>query len=241
MLSTREEQARVYDRSATRYARPCLLLTRGCSGSARWGFPTGVPEEKALSKSFPLAYVAMIPRAFLEPQLMPVRDVFECLPRKALEIAAAEGARIHVLDPGERYCDASGALRRLGVGVDQWPVPPAGLFVLEERTMYLREIGPMSVAHEFGHALDCALGGGVYRSGYDVEIREAFSEAKEFVTPYAAAGLDEYFAEAFRAYVEVNESDSPWPQVTRAGLALHAPRMAALFEREIGQAGRVAA
>ncbi len=77
----------------------------------------------------------------------------------------------------------------------------------------------MTVAHEFGHALDCALGGGVYRSGYDSRIRRAFARAREFVTPYAATGLDEYFAESLRAYVEVNDPHSPWPKATRARLA----------------------
>jgi hypothetical protein len=113
----------------------------------------------------------------------------------------------------------------LGVDVDAWPVPPAGLFVVEERAVYLRSASPMTVAHEFGHALDCALGGGVYRSGYDVEIRRAFAEAKEFVTPYAATGLDEYFAESVRAYVDVNDPKSPWPRATRGRLAELDPRM----------------
>jgi hypothetical protein len=194
-----------------------------------------------LSTLFPVAYVATHPRARLESELLPVRDVLERIPQRALEIVADENIHIRVLDACERYRDASSALRRLGVEVDAWPVPPAGLFVVEERTVYLRLSGPMAVAHEFGHALDCALGGGVYRSGYDSDIRQAFVDTKDFMTPYAAAGLDEYFAEAFRAYVEINESDSPWPQVTRARLALHAPQMSAWLDREIGQAGMVAA
>ena len=39
----------------------------------------------------------------------------------------------------------------------------------------------MTVVHEFGHAFDCALGGGVYRSGYDQRVRAAFSTAREYV------------------------------------------------------------
>ena len=137
---------------------------------------------------------------------------------RALRYAAGRGTRIIPLSLGQRYRDASPTLRRLGVEVDAWPVPPAGLFVVEERTMYLRDAGPMTVAHEFGHALDCALGGGVYRSGYDTQVRSAFSNAHEFVTPYAAVGLDEYFAESLRAYVEINDSNSPWPKATRERL-----------------------
>ncbi len=109
-------------------------------------------------------------------------------------------------------------MRRLGVDVDAWPVAPAGLFVVEERTVYLRSATPMTVAHEFAHGLDCALGGGVYRSGYDTAIRRAFARARAYVTPYAATGLDEYFAESLRAYVEVNDPHSPWPKATRTRL-----------------------
>ena len=129
----------------------------------------------------------------------------------AVTFASRNGIRIAPLRIAERYRDASRSLRRLGVDVDAWPVPPAGLFVVEERTVYLRTPTPMTVAHEFAHALDCALGGGVYRSGYDPAIRAAFGRARSFVTPYAATGLDEYFAESMRAYVEVNDATSPWP------------------------------
>lgn len=90
--------------------------------------------------------------------------------------------------------------------------------MVEERTVYLRSTSAMTVAHEFGHALDCALGDGIYRSGYDPEIRAAFAGASAFVTPYAATGLDEYFAESLRAYVEANDGASPWPKATRARL-----------------------
>jgi hypothetical protein len=88
----------------------------------------------------------------------------------------------------------SGALRRLASGVDDWPVPPAGLFVVEARAVYLRSTSPMTVAHEFAHALDCALGGRVYLSSVDPRVRRAFRDARAFITPYAASGLDEYFA-----------------------------------------------
>jgi hypothetical protein len=119
---------------------------------------------------------------------------------------------------GERYHERSEALRRLAVDVDAWPAPPAGLFVVEERTMYLRSRSPMTVAHEFGHALDCALGEGVYRSSVDPVLRRLFSEAQAFVTPYAATGIDEYFAESLRAYVEANDTNSFWPRATRERL-----------------------
>lgn len=150
-----------------------------------------------------------------------VRAIADALARfgdGALRYAARQNIRIVPLRAAQRYSDASAALRRLGIDVDAWPVPPAGLFVVEEKTVFLRSASPMTVAHEFGHAIDCALGGGVYRSGYDAEVRAAFAAAREYVTPYAATGLDEYFAESVRAYVGVNDPHSPWPRATRARL-----------------------
>jgi hypothetical protein len=139
---------------------------------------------------------------------------------------AAAGCRIRPLVGEERYCDASAALRRLGVDVDGWPVPPAGLFVVEERTVYLRSRSRMTIGHEVGHAIDCALGDGVYRSGFDAQIRAAFAAARSFVTPYAATGLDEYMAEALRAYADgLNDEQSPWPAATRERLRSCDPAM----------------
>jgi hypothetical protein len=159
----------------------------------------------------------------------------------ALAYALASRIRIALLRPGELYREASGALARLGIDVDAWPAPPAGLFVVEERSLYLRSRGAMTVAHEFGHALDCALGGGVYRSGVDPRVRALFSKAKAFVTPYAATGLDEYFAESLRAYVEANDAASPWPRATRERLRRIDPAMhdyvQHLFGTEFSQAG----
>jgi hypothetical protein len=157
---------------------------------------------------------------------------------RVLRFAAGAGIRIVPLAVKERYTAVSSALRRLGVEIDDWPAPPAGLFVVEERTMYLRSFSRMTVAHEFGHALDCALGGGVYRSGVDPRIRRAYARARSFVTPYAASGIDEYFAESVRAYVGVNDPSSLWPPATRERLFAIDPPIAHLiddiFQREIG-------
>jgi hypothetical protein len=157
----------------------------------------------------------------------------------ALAYALRSRIRIMLLRSGELYREASPALARLGIDVDAWPAPPAGLFVVEERSLFLRSRSPMTVAHEFGHALDCALGGGVYRSGIDPQIRSLFANASAFVTPYAATGVDEYFAESLRAYVEANDPASPWPRATRARLCHADPAMLEfielLFEREFGE------
>lgn len=137
----------------------------------------------------------------------------------ALRYAAINGVRIHVLEPRQRYSETSPALRRLRIDVDAWPSPPAGLFVVEERCVFLRSLSPMTVSHEFGHALDACLGSGVYFSGFSPEIRAAFSNARSFITPYAATGLDEYFAESTRAYVGgCNDPASAWPEATRERL-----------------------
>ena len=146
----------------------------------------------------------------------------------ARQLAADAGITLVMLGRNEGYRDRSLVLRRLAAGVDDWPIPPAGLFVVEERTVYLRSASPMTVAHEFAHALDCALGGGIYLSGVDPRIRSAFERARAFVTPYAASGLDEYFAEAMRAWVEVNDPQSLWPRATRERLRRVDPSMYAI-------------
>lgn len=143
----------------------------------------------------------------------------------ALQYALDRNIRVVPLAHGERYQARSEALRRLGVDVDAWPAPPAGLFVVEERTMYLRSRSTMTVAHEFSHALDCALGDGVYRSSIDPVLRRLFSGASAFITPYAATGIDEYFAESLRAYIEANDSQSFWPRATRERLRRIDPEM----------------
>jgi hypothetical protein len=149
----------------------------------------------------------------------------------ALAFALRSHIRVVLLHRDELYRDASPALARLGIDVDGWPAPPAGLFVVEERALYLRSRSPMTVAHEFGHALDCALGGGVYCSGVDPRIRALFARATSFVTPYAATGIDEYFAEALRAYVEVNDVTSHWPRATKARLRRIDPGLYEFVER----------
>ena len=146
-----------------------------------------------------------------------------------LKRTVAAGCRIRVLAEGERYRDASAALRRLGIDVDAWPAPPAGLFVVEERSVYLRSLGRMTIGHEVGHAIDCALGDGVYHSASDPQIRAAYSGARAFVTPYAASGIDEYMAEGLRAYAgDLNDEASPWPPATRKRLRSCDPAMHAI-------------
>ncbi len=176
----------------------------------------------------------MAPRLPLHTPLPAVRPQIEAILARfgdgALRLAVAAGIRIEVLAGDERFRDRSLALRRLGAGVDDWPVPPAGLFVVEERAVYLRSTSPMTVAHEFAHALDCALGGGIYLSGVDPRIRRAFAAARRFVTPYAASGLDEYFAEALRAWIDANDPLSLWPRATRTRLRAADPAMAAIVE-----------
>jgi hypothetical protein len=160
-----------------------------------------------------------------------VIDTLSRFGKNALVFALRSGTRIVPLRAGQHYEEASAALKRLRVDVDSWPAPPAGLFVVEERTVYLRSRSPMTVAHEFGHALDCALGGGVYRSSIDPHLRALFAAATGFVTPYAATATDEYFAECIRAYVEANDPQSFWPRATRARLRRIDPAMSGYIER----------
>jgi hypothetical protein len=183
--------------------------------------------------------VAMVDCASLAEELIDAADArAEIIARTlalfgagALRFAKRHGVSVCALRSGERYRDRSPGLTRLGVDVDAWPAPPAGLFVVEERRVYLRSRSPMTVAHEFGHALDCALGGGVYRSGIDTSFRAIFSAARVFVTPYAATGIDEYFAEGLRAFVEANDPASHWPRATKARLREVDPMLFEYVER----------
>jgi hypothetical protein len=149
----------------------------------------------------------------------------------ALRFAFTRGIRVLPLGVHQRYDDHSPALRRLCAGVDDWPAPPAGLFVVEERTVYLKSRSAMTVAHEFGHALDCALGDGVYHSSSEPHLRRLFENSTAFVTPYAATAIDEYFAEGLRAFVECNDANSFWPRATRARLRRVDPQFFAYVER----------
>ena len=147
-------------------------------------------------------------------------------PKSAIRLMESNGTRFHALDVGETYVDASPVLRKMKIEIDRiFPISPAGLFVVEERTVFLRSLSPMTICHEAGHALDCALGGGVYLSGIDPMIRRAFAAATAFVTPYSASSCDEYAAENFRAFVEANDPNSPWPTVSRERLLQVDPTM----------------
>jgi hypothetical protein len=70
----------------------------------------------------------------------------------------AGATRVVVLEPTQQYRDVSPAMRRHPV--DHWPVPPAGLFVTFESTVYLRSVSRMTIAHELMHAYDYARGRG---------------------------------------------------------------------------------
>jgi hypothetical protein len=173
--------------------------------------------------------VRLFPRAVAAAVRAKLDAILDRFPAHVIAQLVEGGTQIVPLASRERYLDASPALRRLGVDIDQWPVAPAGLFVVEERTLYLRSTSPMTVAHELGHALDCALGEGVYRSGFDATIRRAFSRARDFVTPYAATGLDEYFAEGVRAFCGINDARSSWPRATRDRLETVDPELHAIL------------
>ncbi len=163
-----------------------------------------------------------------------IQAVLDQFPPRFIKAAKSNKTRLHHMTKGSTYASVSPVLQRPGVNFDSWPIPPAGLFVVEERTVYLRNLEPITIAHEFGHAIDCALGKGTYHSGRSKVIRQAFAEARDFVTPYAATGLDEYFAECLRAYVGINAgTHGSWPTVNQARLKECSPNMHAFFERYV--------
>jgi hypothetical protein len=152
----------------------------------------------------------------------------------ALTAAWRGETKISILTSRQRFAQASPAIKRCMPGIDDLRSPPAGLFVVEERRLLLRqEALRMACAHEFAHALDAVLARRPrsYFSFESEELRFYFATATGFINEYAASSLDEYFAESVRAYVEVNDSQCTWLPVTRQDLYLRDPRMFALVER----------
>jgi hypothetical protein len=175
-----------------------------------------------------ISAAAALTRGIPKEHRAAIRATLELFPPHILELTRQRGIKVRVLTPGQLYRQVSPLLERQRIDVDQWPVPPAGLFVVDERTLYLRETDRFTVAHEFGHAIDCALGGGEYFSFRDVAQRERYASARRFVSPYAATGHDEYFAECCRAYVEGNpegERFVMFPLVSKAILREKDPEM----------------
>jgi hypothetical protein len=87
-----------------------------------------------------------------------IESVLDRFGRGALRVAASAGVRIVYLRAHEAYRDRSQCCGWLASGIDGRPVPSAGVFVVDERAVYLRSTAPMTVAHEFAHPVDCALG-----------------------------------------------------------------------------------
>ena len=151
----------------------------------------------------------------------------------ALRCARDGRVRIALVPQGRKLSHFSDALAAMVPDIDSWPAPPAGLFVLSERRLLLRSRAlRMTAAHEFAHALDSVLAGrpASYFSYESAAVRARFASAPGFVNEYAASGLDEYFAESLRAYVEVNDERSSWLPLTRYDLFTRDPGMFALIE-----------
>jgi hypothetical protein len=155
---------------------------------------------------------------------------------RALALAANAGVRM-IIVPGDRaFTQCSAAVAALVPDIDSWQAPPAGLFVLEERLILLRAGAlRMAAAHEFAHALDslAAAKPRSYFSFENAEIRAAYAWANGFINEYAASGLDEYFAESMRAYLEVNDDRSSWSPLTRKLLQIRDARMFSIIENFI--------
>jgi len=154
-----------------------------------------------------------------------VASVLAIFPKDSLQRIAAMGVRIRILAAEQRYDEVSSTLRAAGDALDRWPVLPSGLFVPSERTVYLRSLACRTITHEFGHVYDFLFGNGVYLSSYDLAVQTAFATAQRFVTPYAAVRIDEYFAEAVRAFFGGKLEVSGQRRVTRRHLRACDPRL----------------
>jgi hypothetical protein len=155
-------------------------------------------------------------------------------------VLAANNITITVLRNGQLYNDVSPTLRELKASVDSRPVAPAGLFIVQDRSIILRSANNMTFFHEVQHAIDLCLGAGGYRSFDDPQFRRRFADAPNFVTPYAAASIDEFWAESARSWWGAIANDhgfSIWPNVSRERLQAIDPQMYELvrwvFEEEI--------
>jgi hypothetical protein len=152
----------------------------------------------------------------------------------ALNAARRAGVKITLVPDGRMFRDISSSVARCAPGIDDWPAPPSGLFVVADRHVLLRKSAMrMTAAHEFAHALDSVIARRPksYFSFESEELRYYFATATGYVNEYAASGLDEYFAESVRAYVEVNDERCSWLPLTRQDLYLRDPRMFALVDR----------
>ncbi|MGB8205383.1 MAG: hypothetical protein WCE83_11955, partial [Candidatus Baltobacteraceae bacterium] len=197
----------------------------------RTAFARLIDEEVLTMRSRSLGVSLMIHGTPLEQKLLDA--VLDRFSEKARGLLEAGSIRVHFLGD-RRYKDVSRALQRLGADAAARPVPPPGLFVVEERTAYFRSNDAMTIAHELLHGCDCALGEGVYFSGFSARWRQAFARTRGFVTPYAATGLDEAFAESARALFGINTARSPWPDVSPELLRERSPEMAVIIEEVLG-------
>ena len=164
--------------------------------------------------------------------------VSQYIPAPVVSFLVSAGIRIVPLGEGMRFAEASPALRKYGIDVDQWFLRPSGLFVVDEKTVYAGSFSALTIIHELGHGFDCALGDGLYLSGLSGSIRRAYADAKFFVTPYAGSGVDEFFAEGFRAYFGANDAVCPWPTVTRARLEKSSPALLEFFDETFAKIER---
>jgi len=190
-----------------------------------------------------------IERIIASPERQPERthQILETLQRidpAIIEFLVAANTKIYSLNQKarEQYIDASPYLKTFGVNVDLWPAPPAGLFVVSERTVYLRSTTPMTVAHELGHAFDLALSSDdSYWTSTNPDWKNAFDASTRFVSRYSETGTDEAFAEAWRAWWNINDTASPWPSVSREQLRDRSPALYALMADAVQRAGTTVA
>lgn len=184
------------------------------------------PAASSMARTLVTALLGRVPPATLTAALAPFGD-------RALRLAVDAGVRITVVPSGRAFTQCSAAVAALVPDIDRWQAPPAGVFVLEEKLILLRSGAlRMAAAHEFAHALDALLARRPrsYFSFESAEIRAAYAAASGFINEYAASGLDEYFAECVRAYVEVSDDRSSWLPLTRKDLQTRDARMFSIID-----------
>lgn len=175
--------------------------------------------------------VAMVRGGPLRARQTVRRVLSDGVPANLLRFLVRHGTCVRPLYDEESYTDVSPTLRRHAHDDELRETPP-GIFVAGERTLYIRSVSPLVVGHEIMHAVDLALGRDRYLSASDSGITRLFGSARAFVTPYASTSVAEYFAEAGRAVLGMNDlSEAPWPEVSLDRLRTVDPGMADLMVR----------
>lgn len=114
-----------------------------------------------------------------------------------------------------------------------------GFYTMRNNEVHLNEwAGEASLVHEIGHALDFYLGKLYYGnddpiSDSNFNLLHEYNESSEYITDYCKYGCTEWFAEGFRAFLNINDYDytRDYGLVSREKLKEYAPVLENFFSK----------